>query len=143
MDSILDIIGNEGAQSLVAMLVIPMIIQKLKSWAIVQKPLVINIVAGLMSFITVAAESILSSNPDSYGMLGLKSVAIVGGIQYVYSMIIKPATQVLEDAKLTRQNRNLIDSMPIQNQDLVPAELSMEFDPNIAESVAPVENLGQ
>lgn len=144
MEVIKELLSNPGVQAAIASLAIPVVIQKVKKWTNVQKTWVINIIVGALSIITVAVDGLLSNGVADFGQLGMRSAAIIATIQYVYPIIIKPATDVLEDVRELRLSRLNAVTSPIQNINLVPdqtaQEIKMEFDPNQPEPVDPIKN---
>lgn len=143
MDIVTDILSNPGFQSAAATLLIPVVIQKIKTWTELQKTWVINVLVAAMAIITVALESLATNGAESYGEIGMRSAAILAAIQFVYPLIIKPASQVLEDAKAMRVARLNAGGVEIQSLPSPEDLPRMEFDPDLVEPVEPVENLDQ
>jgi len=96
-----DVVG----QALVASGIVSVVLQALKKWLSLQSPKVINTLLFVVSSLTVGLNWLLSSSASNPTLLGQQTAAIAGLSGLLYQFFIKPASNVLSDAKQLREQK--------------------------------------
>lgn len=87
------------------MIGISAILQKIKTWFSLQSDKVITFVLSVLSFVPVVIDYINSQIAANPAVIAPRTLAIMGGATAAYRYIIKPATRLLQDAKIERERR--------------------------------------
>ena len=105
IDSIVDFLNNSQGAILLTTIggfVVSVTLEKIKKWLSLQSDKVITFLLTAFSFLAVAIESLLSSNPESLSAIGLNSTVIFFAANIAYRYVVKPGKGLIEDARAFR-----------------------------------------
>lgn len=131
MENISDVVNNIPTSTYTALGLtlaaagVSILLQLLKKWLSLQSDKVITILFIGLSFATAALDYLLSNASDNPKVLALRTFFLAGLATPIYRFLVKPATQLLVDAKIERE-RKAKSVAPVVNKE-VPEATGNEF----------------
>lgn len=107
-----------------AALGVSVLLQKLKTWLSMQSDKVVTFWLALLSAVP-AVIDFINSNSTQLAMIVPHTATIAGAATFIYRYVTKPATNLLNDAKLERERREAVEVKPVATE---PAKVENIFE---------------